>query len=141
MTELITNFNKITVVGFIAKDAQIYEKLAKFSVCSEDEYQKKKQWHSVVCFGKHKDEAKPIKSGMIVKVEGSMSYGEYINKNNEKVKTADIVAAIIEIVDVGHSKAQPKAEATPMDNYRQEHLPNGTPVEGKQDEEEDSLPF
>ncbi|WP_158790861.1 single-stranded DNA-binding protein [Granulicella sp. L60] len=93
--------NKITLKGFVGKDAESFatknqRTLVVFSLATKSGYKNKQtnewvnrtEWHRIVAFGKPADDAKPLKKGDYVEVEGEMqSSPREIDGVKDKKKT------------------------------------------------------
>lgn len=116
------NLNKIILVGNIATDLELRQTtnnvdVTNFSLNTIDRWKDKdgvlkthKKWHRLVAWGKTAEFAvNNITQGMLVLVEGTLSYRTYINKDNVKnnhvaeIKITNIVkwANPIKITDIG----------------------------------------
>ena len=91
------NLNKIILVGNIATDLDLRQttngvNVTNFSLNTIDRWKDKegllkthKKWHRLVAWGKTAEIAvNNIKQGMLVLVEGTLSYRTYVNKDNVK---------------------------------------------------------
>ena len=92
------NYNKVILVGNIGTTPELRQtkngtNVTNFSISTVEQWkdkndviQKHKKWHRIVCWGKIAENVvKGIKQGMLVLIEGSLSYRVYIN--NEGIKT------------------------------------------------------
>ena len=81
--------NKVTLKGFVGKDAESFatkqqRTLVVFSLATKSGYKNKQtnewvnrtEWHRIVAFGKPVDDAKGLKKGDYVEVEGEMQSTE-----------------------------------------------------------------
>jgi single-strand DNA-binding protein len=99
------NYNKIILVGNVGSTPELRQTkngtfVTNFSISTidrwknkEGEIQKHKKWHRIVCWGKVAETvSKGIKQGMLVLIEGSISYRTYISKENIKTHITEIKA-------------------------------------------------
>jgi len=99
------NYNKVILVGNVGTVPELRQtkngtNVTNFSVSTIDQWkdknneiQRHKKWHRIVCWGKLAENvAKGIKQGMLILIEGSISYRIYINKENIKTPVTEIKA-------------------------------------------------
>lgn len=99
------NYNKVILVGNVGANPELRQtkngtNVTNFSVSTIDrwkdrngEIQKHKKWHRIVCWGKIAENVvRGIKQGMLVLVEGSLSYRTYTNKEGVKTPVTEIKA-------------------------------------------------
>lgn len=99
------NYNKVILVGNVGNTPELRQtkngtSVTNFSVSTVDrwkdkngEIQNHKKWHRIVCWGKTAENvSKGIKQGMLVLIEGSISYRTYSNKENIKTHITEIKA-------------------------------------------------
>lgn len=122
------NLNKVLLIGRVGKDPETTytstnTPVCKFSLATTDYYKdkagekkEKSSWHRIVVFGKLAEIAGKLSKGSQVYLEGSLSYGEYTNKENVKVQTTDIMVTSMQFLDArkegdAEKKSPAKAES------------------------------
>jgi single-strand DNA-binding protein len=106
-----TNVNKVELVGFAGKDAEIREikkgvKLVSFSLATSEGYRGKNgdwvdntTWHQVVMWNEMAEKAnEEIKKGSRVSLTGKLNYRTYETQSGEKRYVTEIVAHEFEII-------------------------------------------
>jgi single-strand DNA-binding protein len=106
-----TNVNKVELVGFAGRDAEVKEikkgiKLANFSLATSDGYRGKNgdwvdntSWHNIVFWNDLADKAgDEIKKGSRVSLIGKINYRTYETQSGEKRNVTEIVATEFEII-------------------------------------------
>jgi len=98
----MSNYNKVILEGRVGQapktnDANTVTRISlatdKNIKDKEGNWQKKTFWHNIVFFGPQAEYiAKNIVQGTTLRIEGSIEYGEYTNKENVKVKYTEINA-------------------------------------------------
>jgi len=98
----MSNYNKVILEGRVgqAPKSNDANTVARISLATDKNikdkdgnWQKKTFWHNIVFFGKQAEYiAKNIAQGTTLRIEGSIEYGEYTNKDNIKVKYTEINA-------------------------------------------------
>ena len=99
----MASLNKVILIGNLGKDPEIRytqqgEPIANFSLATSEKWtgkdgtnQEKTEWHKIVVFGKQaKVVQEYVSKGKPLYVEGALSYGEYVNKDGNKVHTTEI---------------------------------------------------
>jgi len=102
------NYNKVILVGDVGTTPELRQtkngtSVTNFSVSTVDQWknrngeiQRHKKWHRIVCWGKLAENVvRGIRQGMLILVEGSISYRTYINKENIKIPVTEIKATEI----------------------------------------------
>lgn len=97
--------NKITLIGNLGRDPEVRRLesgavVAKFSVATNESYKDKSgewqqhtEWHEVVTWYELAERAeKQLKKGMLVYVEGKVTYRKYTDQNGVERKLTEIVA-------------------------------------------------
>jgi single-strand DNA-binding protein len=113
--------NKVTLIGNLGKNPEIrsFENgsaVANFSLATNENYkdkdgnwQKVTQWHNIVAWRDLAERAeKQLKKGMLVFVEGKISYRKYTDKEGVEKNSTDIEAAafrILEKLENGESRS------------------------------------
>ena len=124
-------------MGNVGRDPEVRftnsgSQVVNFSMATENSWTKdgnkntKTEWHNIVCWGHHAEYAeKYLRKGSLVHLEGRLQTREWLDKDQRKVRTTEIVVS--EIHNVG-PKATPDTEKDDQDT------PPGTTVDGmKQD--------
>ncbi len=97
--------NRVTLIGRLGKDPEVRRlesgaAVAKFSLATSESYKDKEgnkvettEWHNIVVWRTQAEIAeKFLKKGMLVYVEGKLTYREYTDKDNVKKYFTEIVA-------------------------------------------------
>ncbi|MBK8561801.1 MAG: single-stranded DNA-binding protein [Saprospiraceae bacterium] len=97
--------NRVTLIGRLGKDPEVRRletgaAVAKFTMATSESYKDKDgnkvdttEWHNVVIWRTQAEIAeKYLKKGMLVYVEGKLTYREYTDKDNVKKYFTEIVA-------------------------------------------------
>lgn len=96
--------NIVKLIGNVGQDIQVKElegsRMVTFSLATNESYVNKSKetirstsWHTVTAWGKLADSCGELLSkGKLVSVEGRLNYRQYQNKDNQTVKTVEIVA-------------------------------------------------
>lgn len=94
--------NNVTLTGNLGKDPQSNEKktVVSFSLATsareknkEGEWVERTEWHNVICFGRLGENVeKFLSKGSNVSVQGRIRSREYTNKDDQKVRTTEIIA-------------------------------------------------
>lgn len=106
-----TNQNKVELVGYVGKDAEMREirsgiKIASFSLATSEGYRNRKgdwvdntTWHRIVLWNENASKAATeVKKGTKVSVTGKISYRNYEDSNGEKKYIVEIVATEFEVI-------------------------------------------
>jgi single-strand DNA-binding protein len=101
----ITMINKVTLIGNLGGDPEVRHlengtAVGRFSLATNENYrdkdgnwQKLTEWHNVVIWRDLAERAeKQLKKGMMVYVEGKISYRKYADKDGQERNVTDIVA-------------------------------------------------
>ena len=104
--------NKIELIGNVGQAPEIRtlengQSVARLSVATNEswkdkngEWQTKTEWHNVVAWRDLADRvASKIEKGMLVYIEGKMTYRKYQNKDGVDVKSADLVARVVKSLE------------------------------------------
>jgi single-strand DNA-binding protein len=97
--------NRVTLIGRLGKDPEVRRlesgaAVAKFSLATSETYKDKDgnkqettEWHNIIVWRTQAEIAeKYLKKGMLVYVEGKLTYREYTDKDNIKRNFTEIVA-------------------------------------------------
>ncbi|KXB75140.1 single-strand binding family protein [Prevotella amnii] len=117
--------NAVSLIGMIGNDVEVRlangVPYARFSLATSTggykkqdgtEVQEKTQWHNIVVWRHLADFAgKYIKKGMKVAVDGMITYGEYTNKDGQKVYTVEILANDIILMSMPQQRGQVQQQA------------------------------
>lgn len=136
--------NKVTLIGRAGQDAELVTfsnggKVAKFTMATSESYkdqsgewQEQTQWHNVVLKGKSVDSiAERLKKGMLVYVEGKVTYRSY-EKDGETKYITEIMAFIC--------RSLQKSEGSDS-NVRAQTADAGNNIPAQQPADDDDLPF
>lgn len=98
--------NRVTLIGRLGKDPEVRRlesgaAVAKFTLATSESYKDKDgnkvettEWHNIVVWRTQAEIAeKFLKKGMLVYVEGKLTYREYTDKDNVKKYFTEIVAS------------------------------------------------
>lgn len=104
--------NKITLIGHLGQNPEVRRlesgaAVAKYSVATNESYkdkngewQKLTEWHDVVVWRELAEYAeKYLKKGMLIYVEGKVTYRKYTDQNGVERKLTEIVANIVRILE------------------------------------------
>ena len=104
--------NRVTLIGHLGKDPEVRRldsgaAVAKFSLATSESYKDKDgnkvkttEWHNVVVWRSQAEFAeKYLKKGMLIYVEGKLTYREYTDKDNVKKFYTEIVASNIQMLE------------------------------------------
>lgn len=104
--------NKVTLIGNLGGDPEIRHPengvpVGRFSLATNESYkdkegnwQKLTEWHNVVVWRETAERAeKTLKKGMLVYVEGKISYRKYTDKDGVERNTTDIVASSFRLME------------------------------------------
>lgn len=97
--------NKVTLIGYTGKDPEVRRLesgavVAKFSIATTESYkdnagnwQQQTEWHNIICWKKLAEKAEnSLKKGVLVYVEGKITYRTYDDKDGNKRYSTEIVA-------------------------------------------------
>ncbi|MCU0347249.1 MAG: single-stranded DNA-binding protein [Saprospiraceae bacterium] len=98
--------NRVTLIGRLGKDPEVRRlesgaAVAKFSLATSETYKDKEgnkqettEWHNIIVWRTQAEIAeKYLKKGMLVYLEGKLTYREYTDKDNQKKYFTEIVAS------------------------------------------------
>ena len=121
--------NRVTLIGRLGKDPEVRRletgaAVAKFTMATSESYKDKDgnkqettEWHNVVVWRTQAEIAeKYLKKGMLIYVEGKLTYREYTDKDNVKKYFTEIVASnfqMLERREGGGSGSFPSASDEP----------------------------
>ncbi len=104
--------NKVTLIGHLGADPEVRHleggtSVARFSLATNENYQDKggnwqtqTEWHNVVAWRNLADRVERyLKKGMLVYVEGKISYRKYTTQEGQERYVTDIVANNIRILE------------------------------------------
>lgn len=104
--------NRVTLIGRLGKDPEVRRlesgaAVAKFSLATSESYKDKDgnkvdttEWHNIVVWRTQAEIAeKFLKKGMLVYVEGKLTYREYTDKDNVKKYYTEIVASNFQMLE------------------------------------------
>lgn len=124
--------NKVTLIGHLGADPEVRHlengvMVARFSVATNERYKDKDgnfqettEWHNVVVWRELAERAeKTLKKGMMVYVEGKISYRKYTGQDGQERNVTDIVANTFRLLEKreggtgGFESRFPSAENAP----------------------------
>lgn len=121
--------NKVTLIGNLGGDPEVRHleggvSVARFSLATNENYQDKDgnwqtltEWHNVVAWRSLAERVeRSLKKGMLVFVEGKISYRKYTTPEGQDRYVTDIVANSIRILDkreTGGDMRIPSVESMP----------------------------
>ena len=104
--------NKVTLIGNLGGDPEVRHlengtAVGRFSLATNENYkdkdgnwQKQTEWHNVVVWRDMAERAeKLLKKGMLVFVEGKISYRKYADKDGQERNITDIVASSYRLLE------------------------------------------
>lgn len=104
--------NKVTLIGNLGADPEVRHldngvQVARFPLATnesykdkDDNWQKLTEWHNVVAWRELAERAeKMLKKGMLVYVEGKISYRKYTGQDGQERYTTDIVANTFRLLE------------------------------------------
>lgn len=104
--------NKVTLIGNLGADPEVRHlengvMVARFSVATNESYKDKDgnqqqitEWHNVVAWRELAERAeKMLKKGMLVYVEGKISYRKYTGQDGQERYVTDIVANTFRLLE------------------------------------------
>lgn len=144
--------NAVSLIGMIGNDVEVRlvngVPYARFSLATSTggykrqdgtEVQEKTQWHNIVVWRHLADFAgKYIKKGMKVAVDGMITYGEYTNKDGQKVYTVEILANDIILMSMPQQRGQVQQQQY-QEQYNTQQMGSQEPF--GQNVESNDLPF
>lgn len=150
--------NKVTLIGNLGGDPEVRHlesgvQVARFSVATNESYKDKDgnfqqitEWHNVVCWRELAERAeKMLKKGMLVYVEGKISYRKYTTQEGQDRYVTDIVANTFRLLERreggGFDSRFPTAEDTPANKTGASEIPVSEPANNGDDSAGDDLPF
>jgi single-strand DNA-binding protein len=115
--------NKCILVGRVGKDAMVrYTQggtpQASFSLCTTETWknkegakQEKNEWHQIVAWGKLAEICgEYVTKGMLLYIEGKVTYRQWEGKEGEKHFITEIVTNVMKMLGGGNPKAIPPKE-------------------------------
>jgi single-strand DNA-binding protein len=151
--------NKVTLIGNLGGDPEIRHlengtAVGRFSLATNENYkdkdgnwQKQTEWHNVVVWRDMAERAeKMLKKGMLVFVEGKISYRKYTDKDGQEKTFTDIVAnsyRVLEKLEGISENRFPQMEAASngQSSRSSESMPSGGDTPPPPAAEGDDLPF
>ena len=100
--------NSVKLIGNVGREINVKEfdggRAVTFSLATEENYINKNKeevkstsWHSIIAWGPLAQRCETmLEKGKMVSVEGKLSYRQYVNKENQTVRTVEIVAFKVE---------------------------------------------
>ncbi len=151
--------NKVTLIGNLGGDPEVRHldngtAVGRFSLATNENYkdkegnwQKMTEWHNVVVWRDMAERAeKQLKKGMMVFVEGKISYRKYTDKDGQERNVTDIVASSYRMLEKfeGAGDSRFPTEAAAQQNGSTTRSSEPMPVGGDTpppQAEGDDLPF
>ncbi|MFN4253407.1 MAG: single-stranded DNA-binding protein [Saprospiraceae bacterium] len=152
--------NKVTLIGNLGKDPEVRHldsgiMVASVSLATGENYQDKNgewqkltEWHNIVLWRDLADRAeKQLKKGMLVYVEGKISYRKYNDKDGNERYTTDIVASTFRLLEKREGGGNfeqrnfPTADAAPPTRSATPAPPMNTGADASAPAGGDDLPF
>lgn len=143
-------YNKVNLIGHLGKDPEITSldetsKVARFTIATNENYKdrdgnwrEKTEWHNIVAWRGLADKVdKKLKIGMLVFVEGKITYRKYQDKEGVDRYITDIVAYTIKPLEK-NEKVEPPTEST---NFPTTDKVQEKSNESSSGEKDDDLPF
>lgn len=144
--------NKVTLIGNLGGDPELKTleggaTVARFSLATNESYKDKNgdwqtqtEWHNVVVWRDQADRAAAqLKKGMMVYVEGKISYRKYQDQNGQDKYITDIVASLFRKLEKSE-RSEGYANSFPTEEHRSASVTaNSTPVQ--EPASGDDLPF
>lgn len=100
--------NSVKLIGNVGREINVKEfdggRAVTFSLATDENYINKNKeevkstsWHSIIAWGPLAQRCETmLEKGKMVSVEGKLSYRQYVNKENQTVRTVEIVAFKVE---------------------------------------------
>lgn len=147
--------NKVTLIGRVGGDPEVKRlesgvAVAKFSLATSDSYKDKEgnkieqtEWHRLVIWrGLAEVAEKYVRKGMLVYVEGKITYREYTDKDNQKKHFTEIVVDSLRMVD-SPNRSSAGEHQTPTTGGKLPPEPTAIPMGAGLDSNppSDDLPF
>jgi len=100
--------NSVKLIGNVGREINVKEfdggRAVTFSLATDENYINKHKeevkstsWHSIIAWGPLAQRCETmLEKGKMVSVEGKLSYRQYVNKENQTVRTVEIVAFKVE---------------------------------------------
>lgn len=146
--------NKVILCGRLGRDPETRyngdKAVSKFNLAVDRRFSKEKEtdWINCVCFGKVAEfSEKYLAKGIKVMVVGRIQTGSYVNRDNTRVYTTDVICDEIEFAEskaANESNRNRNDGPSPAPESNSESLPGDfTPTESDffNPSEEDDLPF
>ncbi len=151
--------NKVTLIGNLGGDPEIRHlengtAVGRFSLATNENYkdkdgnwQKQTEWHNIVVWRDMAERAeKMLKKGMLVFVEGKISYRKYTDKDGQEKTFTDIVANSYRVLEklegISENRFPQMEMASNGQNSRSsETMPSGGDTPPPPAPEGDDLPF
>ncbi|MBU6341735.1 MAG: single-stranded DNA-binding protein [Bacteroidetes bacterium] len=129
--------NKVTLIGNLGQDPEVRHlengaMVARFSLATNESYKDKDgnwqtltEWHNVVVWRDLAERAeKQLKKGMMVYVEGKITYRKYTTQEGQERQATDIVANLFRMLERKEGSGENRFPNSEPAGYRQ----SGTPV-------------
>jgi single-strand DNA-binding protein len=112
LLKFLTMINKVTLIGNLGGDPEVRHlengaMVARFSLATNESYKDKDgnwqnltEWHNVVVWRELAERAeKTLKKGMMVYVEGKISYRKYTTQDGQERNATDINANVFRLLE------------------------------------------
>ncbi len=144
--------NKVTLIGNLGADPEVRHleggaTVARFSLATNENYQDKEgnwqtltEWHNVVAWRSLAERVeRSLKKGMLVYVEGKISYRKYTGQDGQERYATDIVANTIRILEKREGSTETPPPPPPI-TEQTSSTPSSSNTEATQNSGDD-LPF
>lgn len=146
----MSNLNRVTLIGRLGKDPEVRRLdngtvVAKFTLATSESYKDKDgnkhettEWHTLTAWRSLAEIAeKYLKKGMLIYVEGKLTYREYTDKDNVKKFYTEIVCSDFRMLE------RRDGEYTTTSTNAPQNAPNELTAQntGEESQIDDSLPF
>ncbi|MBK8193193.1 MAG: single-stranded DNA-binding protein [Lewinellaceae bacterium] len=146
--------NKVTLIGNLGGDPEIRHlengaAVGRFSVATNESYKDKDgnwqtltEWHNVVVWRELAERAeKQLKKGMMVYVEGKISYRKYAGQDGAERHVTDIVANTFRLLEKREGSGDSRFPASEPSGRNQEASAMPTTADVATEANGDDLPF
>ncbi len=143
--------NRVTLIGRLGKDPEVRRlesgaAVAKFTLATSESYKDKDgnkvdttEWHNVVVWRSLAEIAeKFLKKGMLIYVEGKLTYREYTDKDGNKRRITEIIARDMVMLD---SRGGGEQRGEGFGGGDRSIRPEAGPPEASEPMADDDIPF
>ena len=137
------SINKVTLIGFVAKDPEIREaqgkKVATFTLATSERFKDKNgevkentEWHNIVCWRQAEYVEKYITKGALLYIEGRLRTRSWDDNNGVKRYVTEIITNELQSLDrkrdnqTDHQSApqqKPQSAPAPVEDMPEDDLP------------------